>query len=154
MTALTRHNFLLPEHQEAEDHVETLFKAECIPATTLFSDLKSKAEKLIPRRFDFIKSRSEVSSDTTELLDQLGVDFLVNVEGILFAIDVTGAKNSKALLNKRRKMSEIKPLLDTVGAVPCVLNLRRGVKPSKSAITTALLSQATTEEVVYARFLP
>ena len=88
-------------------------------------DVLAKANKTIPDRLSKIKSKSGLSTDENELLDQIGVDFVIKFMGVVFAIDVTTGK-STVIKNKKRKMMKIKPFLDSIKATAVIVQVRSG----------------------------
>ena len=93
-----------------------------------FEHIKELAWKHHPDKMEKISTEYKV--ETVEvLLDKLGIDFIVNYNGMRYAIDVTvGAKN--LVRSKLMKLAAMKDFFDELDCVPVIVRSKRGVLPT------------------------
>lgn len=114
-------NFLTckAEHLEQTANIQFAPFAVSIDRDTLYR----VASKTVPERLHVIQTKVQVSDTANGLLDQLGIDYLIEFMGVRFAIDVTTGKSS-VIKNKIHKMKYLAPLLSELNAIPVILTCR------------------------------
>lgn len=85
--------------------------------------VRELADKTIPERLSNIESKCNLSVFDSDLLDQIGIDFIFEFMGVRFAVDVTTGGTS-AIKNKKKKLKSIGSFLREIKAIPVVLCYR------------------------------
>lgn len=87
--------------------------------------VKKIAQETIPERLEKISAKAELAEKDADLLDQIGIDFLIEFMGVRFAVDVTTGQ-STAIKNKKAKMKSISAFLQAINATPAIIQVRKG----------------------------
>lgn len=93
-----------------------------------FDEVRKLALLHMPVQLAALEHEYTISSSKT-LLDKLGIDMLVDINGSRWAIDVT-VGNKCVVRTKLRRLAFIKPFLDDLGCEAVVIRSKRGMLPS------------------------
>jgi hypothetical protein len=75
----------------------------------------------VPDRINEIVKKAPLSKDNSDLLDQLGIDFLFNYQGNLYGVDITTSRKSSVAYNKVTKFQKLAPLLTALDITPVLI---------------------------------
>lgn len=114
-------SFLSIKDKQLEELAAVNFSTFAVNISNVFEI----ANNTIPERLAKIRTKCQLSCIDSELLDQLGIDFVIEFMGQRFAIDVTTGK-STVIKNKKAKLSSMNLFLRAINACPVVVQIRSG----------------------------
>lgn len=112
-----------PEDARLEMAAATRFKDVIVNDDGV--DYIAAAKKTIPEVLEKVLDRIGEKALRIRTLDKLGVDLLVEINGIRFAIDVTTGTRGN-VKSKKSKMEERQAFFKEIGAVPTILRSGKG----------------------------
>jgi len=92
-------------------------------------DIERVAKDFLPQLWVEINKRLPDDASATMYLDRLGIDYLVEYDGMRYAIDLTTARRTNAV-RKRAKMEERLGFFAALKALPVMIRSPRGILPT------------------------